>query len=300
MWQAVQSHAGRRDGVVSHAELRGGGVPERTIYNWLERGRLVRLHRGVYAVARPPETMQGRALAALLAVGRDAVLNLFSAAALCRIGAEPVAVHLSTPRALRSRPGIVVHHAAIAPQDIQRRDGLPLTAPARTLVDLAAVLAADELRRAVAEALYLRLTSQPELERTLIRLKGHRGAGALAALIGAHEAVPTRSRLERALLPALAAAGLATPRVGVHVGPYLIDFLWTEQRVAVETDGFQAHGHRLAFEDDRARDADLQARGYAVLRFTWRQVLNETVDVVDRIGRVLLLRRRARDPVVAD
>ena len=41
----------------------------------------------------------------------------------------------------------------------------------------------------------------------------------------------------------------------------------------VETDGCQAHGHRLAFEDDRARDADLQARGYAVLRFTWRQVL---------------------------
>ena len=71
-------------------------------------------------------------------------------------------------------------------------------------------LSADELRKAVAEALYLRLTSQGELERTLKRLKGHRGAGRLGDLIGAGEAVPTRSELERALLPALAAAGVVS------------------------------------------------------------------------------------------
>jgi very-short-patch-repair endonuclease len=105
--------------------------------------------------------------------------------------------------------------------------------------------------------------------------------------------VPTRSRLERALLPALHAANLPPPAVGARVGPYLIDFLWPTERLAVETDGYDAHGHRLAFEDDRARDVDLQGRGYAVLRFTWRQVLGEPATVARRIATVLE-RRAAR------
>jgi very-short-patch-repair endonuclease len=297
MWPQVQAHAARRDGVVAHRELLALGVAPRTVQGWLRRGRLIRLHRGVYAVARPPETMQGRSLAALLAIGPDAVLREGTAGALWHIGAEPPEVHLSVPRTVRSRDGIVVHEATIDPADLRRRDGLPLTAPARTLVDLAATRHADALRKAVAEALYLRLTSQTELERTLERLKGHRGAGALARLIGAGEAVPTRSRLERALLPALRAAGLPAPEVGARVGPYLIDFLWPAERLIVETDGYDAHGHRLAFEDDRARDVDLQARGYAVLRFTWRQVLGEPATAARRIA--IVLQRRAPAPAPA-
>ena len=86
------------------------------------------------------------------------------------------------PNAVRSREGITVHpNARLDPRDVRRKTGLPLTSPSRTLLDLAATLAADELRKAVAEALYLRLTSQGELERTLRRLKGHRGAGRLGA-----------------------------------------------------------------------------------------------------------------------
>jgi very-short-patch-repair endonuclease len=281
--------------VVAHRELLALSVAPRTVQGWLRRGRLIRVHRGVYALGRPPETMRGRALAALLAIGPDAFLSHGSAAALGKIGAEPSAVHLSVPRALHPRDRIAVHEAAIGSADVRRRDGLPLTAPARTLLDLAAALHADALRKAVAEALYLRLTSQTELERALQRLKGHRGAGTLARLIAAGEAAPTRSRLERALLPALRAADLPPPTVGARVGPYLIDFLWPIERLAVETDGYDAHRHRLAFEDDRARDVDLQGRDYAVLRFTWRQVLGEPATVAGRIGAVL--ERRA--PAVA-
>ena len=60
----------------------------------------------------------------------------------------------------------------------------------------------------------------------------------------------------------------------------------------METDGYEAHGHRLAFEDDRARDVDLQAQGYAVLRFTWRQVLHDPPAVAGRIAQVLAVRAR--------
>jgi very-short-patch-repair endonuclease len=95
---------------------------------------------------------------------------------------------------------------------------------------------------------------------------------------------------------AAAAAGLPQPSVGERLGPYLINFLSRAERLAVETDGWQAHSHRPAFEDDRARDAVLQASGYAVIRFTWRQVLNDPHDVTARIGEVLKIDRSRRAP----
>jgi very-short-patch-repair endonuclease len=78
--------------------------------------------------------------------------------------------------------------------------------------------------------------------------------------------------------------------VNVRVGPYLVDFFWPEQRLVVETDGWVVHGRRAAFESDRMRDATLQARGFAVLRFTWRHVISECTRVVVAIAQVLALR----------
>ena len=66
-----------------------------------------------------------------------------------------------------------------------------------------------------------------------------------------------------------------------------MDFLWPEHRLVVETDGFEHHGTREAFERDRARDADLQARGYRVLRFTHRQVVSEPRKVAKSVRRML-------------
>ena len=80
----------------------------------------------------------------------------------------------------------------------------------------------------------------------------------------------------------------------MRLGRYRPDFLWREHRVIVETDGFKAHGHRLAFENDRARDATLQAAGYAVLRFTWRQVKDDPHTVAGRIAATLTRRAPRR------
>ena len=80
----------------------------------------------------------------------------------------------------------------------------------------------------------------------------------------------------------------------MRLGRYRPDFLWREHRVIVETDGFRAHGHRLAFENDRARDATLQAAGYAVLRFTWRQVNDDPHTVAGRIAATLTRRAPRR------
>jgi very-short-patch-repair endonuclease len=77
------------------------------------------------------------------------------------------------------------------------------------------------------------------------------------------------------------------PRVNVPIGPYTVDFLWPEYRLAVETDGWQAHRGRQAFEDDRERDAYLRLRGLEILRFTWRQVRDRPESVVAVLRRYL-------------
>jgi very-short-patch-repair endonuclease len=176
----------------------------------------------------------------------------------------PFAEVTLSDRRPRSRPGLVVHHKPHFDQ--MQKHGLPLTAPLATILDLPP----KEALKAANEALVRRLVSERDLH--------------AAKILGA---APTRSPLEDRLLPLIRQAGLPEPRVNVWIGPYLIDFHWPASRLLVETDGYATHGHRLAFESDRARDADLQSRGYSVLRFTDAQLKHEPLLVVARITRVL-------------
>jgi very-short-patch-repair endonuclease len=114
-----------------------------------------------------------------------------------------------------------------------------------------------------------------------------------ARLLAPAEAAPTRSTLERRFLSVMRQAGLPRPRVNHTIGPYEVDFAWLDQRVLVEVDGWAAHGHRLAFERDRARDAELAAMGYVVLRFTWRQVRDNPLLVAAQVARALAHRTTA-------
>jgi very-short-patch-repair endonuclease len=112
----------------------------------------------------------------------------------------------------------------------------------------------------------------------------------LRRALAAGDAAPTRSELERAMLRLIDDAGLPRPSVNRRLGRYTVDFLWEQEKVVVETDGWAAHGHRQAFERDRARDADLQARGYIVVRFTWRQISEARLLVATRLAQVLAAR----------
>jgi len=56
---------------------------------------------------------------------------------------------------------------------------------------------------------------------------------------------------------------------------YYVDILFRSERLVLEIDGWEAHGTRQAFEDDRKRRNRLQLAGYVVLNFTWRQLLDE-------------------------
>jgi very-short-patch-repair endonuclease len=276
--------AARQGGAISRPQLVSLGVTRRAIERRIESGRLTCVHRGVYAVGHAALSPRGELFAALLAIGPDAVLSHRTAAWMWQLADRPPAVELSIPgRRLRPRPGLAPH--SVAPyltSEVRRRDGLPLTAPLRTITDLAATADQATLERAIREARVLGLVTDRELERA--------ARGRLARLLDTRGTQPTRSRLERAMLRLAERAGLPRPATNVRVGPYLVDFLWPRQRVIVETDGWAAHGHRAAFEADRARDAALQALGYVVVRFTWRQLTDEPALVAARLAATLAAR----------
>jgi very-short-patch-repair endonuclease len=252
--RVVARLATTQSGVVSRKQLLALGVTTDEIRRRLQARRLHRLHQGVYAVGHEDLSDRGRCVAALLAVGPGAVLSHRTALAIHRlIPSVPQLIEVTlTQRRPRQRQGIKVHQAATLETTI--KDGLPVTTPAQTLKDVPD-------RRATAEALYLGLIDRTHTE-----------------------AEPTQSELEDALLPALAKAGIPKPLTQHPIGPYRVDFFWPDYNLIVETDGWQKHGHREAFENDRARDAHLQAMGYRVLRFTWKQVIEETLVVVVRIA----------------
>lgn len=95
----------------------------------------------------------------------------------------------------------------------------------------------------------------------------------------------TRSELEHLFLRLCERRGLPRPEVNVRVGSRLVDFLWRERRLIVETDGYRYHRGSAAFEDDHERDLELRALGYDVLRLTYRQLTRDPDDVAALLGK---------------
>jgi very-short-patch-repair endonuclease/predicted transcriptional regulator of viral defense system len=281
--------ASRQHGVVARTQLLALGIGPGAIALRLERGRLFRLHRGVYLVGHTAAAPLAAEMAAILACGRGSVISHLCAGAIWGlILGHNGEVEVTTTRA-RKRPGIRVHRTThVDPRDVRMRGAVPVTSPARTLVDVAALLPRAKLERAVAEAGAKRLASRSDLLAQLDRSPARPGAGALRALLD-QEGGPklTRSEAERKLLELVRAAQLPPPRVNARVGSYEADFLWPDARVIVEVDGYAFHSSRTAFERDRRRDADLSARGFTVIRVTWRQVVEEPEAVVARISAAL-------------
>ena len=151
-----------------------------------------------------------------------------------------------------------------------RRQGIPVTTPARTILDLRLAVSAQDLLIATRQAEVLGLALGDEM--------GSDG---------------TRSELEHRFLLVCRRAGLPMPEVNVALGAFVVDFLWPDHRLVVETDGYRYHRGRAGFEQDRARDLKLRGLGYDVLRLSYRQVTREPDEVI-AVLRASLAPRRAR------
>jgi very-short-patch-repair endonuclease len=280
-------------GVVGRSQLRALGLTDAGIARRVAAGRLHRVRRAVYAVGHTALGGHARWLAAVLACGPGAVLSHASAAALWELrpsDAARIDVTVRGPSRHRG-PGLHVHRArGLRAEDVATERGIPVTSPARTIIDLAATLRADRaLERVLDRAEVLRLIDVRGLMAAADAHAGHRGAARLRRILAEHVSgtTVTRSELEERMLALCRERGLPRPRVNHFVAGLEVDFLFPAHAVVVEADSWTHHGSRAGFERDRERDATLALAGHRVLRFTHRQMTHEPATVAAAIRAAL-------------
>jgi very-short-patch-repair endonuclease len=269
--------AAQQQNLISIEELLALGLSRAAVSKRVRSGRLHPKHRGVFAVGTPLLPPLGRERAALLAVPRAVLAGGSGAAVFGFLAAHPsgpVELHTTTNR--RSRPGILVRRTTrLPPEDVRTYRGLPITSPARIVLDLTPRLDAPTLERLLAEV----LTFEPSAAETLRR----RGTSRITKLL---EAGPrrTRSQNERRLLQLIRDAGLPVPKPNADVHGFEVDAYWPEHRLVVEVDDYFTHGDRHAFAKDRRQDSTLAAHGIRTRRITSTQLEAAALEAVALLG----------------
>ncbi len=208
-------------------------------------------------------------MGAVLTAGDAAVLSHRSAATLWGLGRFP---HMEVTAAThRARPGIQIHTSTLPRDEVTEERRIPVTTVPRTLLDLAAVLPAHHVERAMNEAEVRRLTDDLSLVDLVARYPGRRGIRTVKAILKTGPAL-TRSELEARFVAFVRKAGLPIPLLNAPLLGFECDCLWPDHGLVVELDGHATHRTRRAFEEDRARDRALQVDGWQVIRVTWRHL----------------------------
>ena len=261
-------------GVLSRAQLLDLGLSPQAIKHRIVTGRLYPVFRGVYAVGRPQLTRYGRWMAAVLRCGRGAVLSHQSAAALWDMtAATPSRTELSVPATTTRRvPRLIVYRRSLSCDEVTTHDGIPVTTPACTLIDIARHVSAAALETAINEADKRNLIDPEELRAVLGPRPGRPGVRVLRKVLDAHTFVLTDSELERRFLRISCAAALPLPQTGRHLNGFKVDFYWPDLGLVVETDGLRYHRTPAQQARDRARDQAHAAAGLTPLRFTHSQI----------------------------
>jgi very-short-patch-repair endonuclease len=257
------------------------------------------MHRGVYALVPTPALPPlAKELAAVLACGDGALLSHHSAAAVWGIrpflnGDVDVTVVGRDPGTCRA--GISVHRIkAMDPRNARRYQQIPITSPARALLDIAPEVSGRSLEWAVDQALVKRLTTRAEIKAVLAVYPRRPGTPRLTALLDPDRPTSlTSSSPEERLLTHIRKAGLPIPEVNARVGNYTADFLWRSHKVILEIDGYRYHHTRAAFERDHRRDAEHQREDFVVIRITPRQLQHNHEAILVHIATTLERRRAA-------
>ncbi|MET0603800.1 MAG: DUF559 domain-containing protein [Baekduia sp.] len=290
-------------GVVARGQLRDLGLSNKNVDYRIAAGRLFRISSGVFAVGHTCLTREGRWMAAVLACGKRAVLSHHDAAA--HWGLTPTRgtlIHVTTPQRSGRVPDprrVKLHRVGtLTADETTLRDALPVTTPARTLLDIASILRPRALEDAIAQADRLGLFDLVAISRVLGAHPRQHGVPRLRQVlevIAGAGAAETRSPLEVALLQLCDDFNLPTPTTNVAIAGFIVDFHWVETDLIVETDGYAYHSMPSVFEADRERDQVLALAGYRVVRLTYNQVTRRRRQTARRLGD-LLAASRSNEP----
>jgi hypothetical protein len=271
----VSDLAVRQHGVVSAVQLLALGLSRPAVSRLVAAGWLRPVFRGVYSVGRGELTADGRCMAGVLAMTRAFVSHASAAGLWGLIERRPVLVEVTVavgPR--RSRSGLTVHRSANLTEETTRKRRIPVTRPARTVIDMAERSERRSIERLLDATDRLSLCTEGDLLAAIHRHPGRRGAARVKQILAAHDigSTATANDFEELFLAICDDHGISRPVVNRRRGAIVPDFRWPEHKLIVETDGWASHRTRLVFERDRERDIELQLEGWRVLRFTWRQL----------------------------
>jgi very-short-patch-repair endonuclease len=289
----IAALAGRQRGMITRVQLVALGLSHRVIDDWIARGRLHVIHRGVYALGHRALAAGGAWMAAVLASGKGAVLSHRSAAAhweLRHTAAARVDITVPGTAGRLGQCGIVLHRSStLSPGDVTHHEGIPVTSVARTLVDLAEVVPQRALERAVDQAEVVRRLDARGVEAVIAAHPRRPGCVRMRRILDAHSVgtTLTRSELEELVLSICTRAALPRPEVNRRVAGLEVDFLWRTQRLIAEADSRRYHATRVAFERDRERDARLLLHGFRVVRLTERRLTTDPSGVGDLLAALL-------------
>ncbi|MDQ3679804.1 MAG: endonuclease domain-containing protein [Actinomycetota bacterium] len=282
-------------GAFSRAQALRVGATDRVVGRRIAAGAWLTLEPGTYALRAAPASWHRSLMAAVLAAGPPAVVSHRAAAALhgfagFRRGCPEIVVRrgrVSSTRLAR------VHSAVELPAaDCGSREGIPVTRPARTILDVAAGVHFHRLLEVYDEAVAARLLTHTELSRCLERAgrRGLRGTAAARRLLAeraAGEGIPT-GRLEHEMQLLLRRGDVPAP-VCQFAAPWRtagrqrVDFAWPDQRLILEADGRRWHTRDADFIRDRARDREAVTAGWKVLRVTWEDVRDRSTEIVTQV-----------------
>ena len=294
---AILTLAAPNHGVVTTDGARGAGIHPNALLNRVRSGVLERVDRGVFVVRGSADTTHRRAVIACRRAGSDALLSHRAGAlhwALDGISHAPMEVLVARGARRRHRAGLVVHESTLwRPGDARVLEGVPVTSPARTIVDLASCVHPYRVEQALEDAARRGLCSYQEVADRFVGLArgGRKGTMALSRLLGERvgEHVPTQAMTERRAVQLIRAAQLPEPsrQIPVDLGGVTVylDLGWPELMLAIECDGLYDHATNSQLPWDLDRQNHLVLLGWLVLRFTWHQITDgaeETAAVIQQ------------------
>jgi hypothetical protein len=256
-------------------QLLAAGLSRAAVERRVVKGTLHRVYRGVYRVGHRAPSVEAQYIAAVLACGEGARLSGRAAAFVYGLvkGAPP-GPEVNTVRDRRVA-GVLTHRVRrLDRRDVTSYRRIPITTVPRTIIDLAATLSLGALARVAHEAEVRHRTTAVMIHAALARKPNAAGAPKLHEIFRG-EAPVTLSKLERAFLDVLRAAGLPRPLTNRHIDGRYVDCRWPEYSLTIELDSYRYHHTRHACELDRRREREARARGDEFRRYTHGDVTGD-------------------------